>query len=65
MSLVTSGIREKSLVSLYTIVPRYTITISALGRGDVLTTPAAQDVKVGADNFDDSQVNPETLRRAK
>ena len=32
---------------------------------DVLTTPVAQDVKVGADNFDGSQVNPEMLRKAK
>ena len=39
--------------------------ISALGCEDMLTTPAAQDVKVGADNFDGSQVNPETLRKAK
>ena len=39
--------------------------ISALGCEDVLRTPAAQDVKVGADNFDGSQVNPETLRKAK
>ena len=39
--------------------------ISALGCKDVLTTPAAQDVKVGADNFDGSQVNPETLWKAK
>ena len=30
MSLVTSGIREKPLVSLYTIFPRYTITIPLL-----------------------------------
>ena len=28
--------------------------ISALGCEDVLTTPAAQDVKVGVDNFDGS-----------
>ena len=39
--------------------------ISALGCEDVLTTSAAQDVKVGADNFDGSQVNPETLRKTK
>ena len=39
--------------------------ISALGCEDVLTTSAAQDVKVGADNLDCSQVNPETLRKAK
>ena len=39
--------------------------ISALGCKDVLTTPAAQDVKVGADNFDGRQVNPETLPKAK
>ena len=32
---------------------------------DMLTTPAAQDVKVGADNFDGSQVNLEMLRNAK
>ena len=31
----------------------------------MLTTPAAQDVKVGADNFDGNQVNPETLRKAR
>ena len=43
----------------------YMAQISALGCKDVLTTPAAQDVKVGADNFDGSQVNPETLRKAK
>ena len=43
----------------------YMAQISALGCEDVLTTPAAQDVKVGADNFDGSQVNPETLRKAK
>ena len=39
--------------------------ISALGCEDVLTTPAAQDFKVGADNFDGSQVNPEMLRKVK
>ena len=39
--------------------------ISALGCEDVRTTPAAQDVKVGVDNFDGNQVNPETLRKAK
>ena len=39
--------------------------ISALGCEDMLTTSAAQDVKVGADNFDCSQVNPETLQKAK
>ena len=38
---------------------------AALGCEDVLTIPAAQDVKVGADNFDGSQVNPEMLRKAK
>ena len=30
MSLVTYGVREKPFVSLYTIVPRYTITIPKL-----------------------------------
>ena len=39
--------------------------ISALGCEDVLMTPTAQDVKVSADNFDGSQINPETLRRVK
>ena len=39
--------------------------ISALGYEDVLTTPAAQDVKVGAENFDGSQAHPEMLRKAK
>ena len=43
----------------------YMAQISALGCEDVLTTLAAQDVKVGADNFDGSQVDPETLRKAK
>ena len=43
----------------------YMAQISALGCEDVLTTPAAQDVKVVADNFDGSQVNTETLRKAK
>ena len=43
----------------------YMAQISALGCEDVLTTPAVQDVKVGADNFDGRQVNPETLRKAK
>ena len=43
----------------------YMAQMSALGCEDVLTTPAAQDVKVGADNFDGSQVNTETLRKAK
>ena len=43
----------------------YMAQISALGCEVVLTTPAAQDVKVGVDNFDGSQVNPETLRKAK
>ena len=43
----------------------YMAQISALGCEDVLTTPTAQDIKVGADNFDGSQVNPETLRKAK
>ena len=43
----------------------YMAQISALGCEDVLTTPAAQDVKVSADNFDGSQVNPETLRKTK
>ena len=31
----------------------------------MLTTPAAQGVKVGVDNFEGSQVNLETLRKAK
>ena len=31
----------------------------------MLTTTATQDVKVGADNFDGSQIHPETLRKAK
>ena len=39
--------------------------ISVLGCEDVLMTPAAQDVKVGAENFDGSQVHPEMLRKAK
>ena len=39
--------------------------ISALGCDDVLTTPATQDVKVGAENFDGSQVHLEMLRKAK
>ena len=39
--------------------------ISKLGCEDVLTTPISQDVKVGAENFDGSQVHPETLRKAK
>ena len=39
--------------------------ISVLGCEDVLTTPAALDVKVGAENFDGSQVHPETLRKDK
>ena len=43
----------------------YMAQISGLGCEDVLTTPAAQDVKVGADNFDGSQVNPEMLSKAK
>ena len=43
----------------------YIAQISALRCENVLTTPAAQDVKVGADNFDGSQANPETLREAK
>ena len=43
----------------------YMAQISALGCEDVLTTPAAQDVKVGAENFDGSQVHPETLRKAE
>ena len=32
----------------------YMVQISALGCEDVLMTPAAQDFKVGADNFDGS-----------
>ena len=43
----------------------YMAQISGLGCEDVLTTPAAQDVNVGADNFDGSQVNPEMLWKAK
>ena len=43
----------------------YMAQISALGCEDVLTTPTTQDVKVVADNFDGSQVNPETLGKAK
>ena len=43
----------------------YIAQISALECEDVLATPAAQDVKVGAGNFDGSQVHPETLRKAK
>ena len=43
----------------------YMAQISMLGIEDVLTTPAAQHVKVGVDNFDSSQVNSETLRKAK
>ena len=43
----------------------YMAQISALGCEDVLTSPAAQDVKVGAENFDGSQVYPEMLRKAK
>ena len=39
--------------------------ISALGCDDVLTIPATQDVKVGAENFDSSQVHLEMLRKAK
>ena len=31
----------------------------------MLTTPAAQDVKIGAETFDGSQVHPKTLRKAK
>ena len=41
----------------------YMAQISALGCEDMLTTPAAQDVKVGAKNFDGSQVHPGTLRK--
>ena len=33
--------------------------ISALRCEDVLTTPTAQDIKVGVNNFDGSQVNPD------
>ena len=43
----------------------YMAQISVLGCEDVLTTPAAQGVKVGAENFDGSQVHSETLRKAK
>ena len=43
----------------------YMAQIVALGCKDVLTTPAALDVKVGADIIDGSQVHPETLRKAK
>ena len=43
----------------------YMAQIYALGCEDVITTPAAQDVKVGAENFDGSQVHPEMLRKAK
>ena len=39
--------------------------ISALGFELVQTTPAARGIKVGAENFDGSQVHPETLRKAK
>ena len=38
--------------------------ISALEYEDVLTTPAAQDGKVGEEDYDGSQVHPETLRKA-
>ena len=41
----------------------YMAQISALGCEDVLTTPAAQDVKVSAKNFNFSQIHPETLRK--
>ena len=43
----------------------YTAQISPFECEDVLTTPAAQDVKVGAEIFDGSQVHPEMLRKAK
>ena len=43
----------------------YMAQISALGYKDVLTTPAAQIVKVGAENFDGSHVHRETLWKAK
>ena len=43
----------------------YMVQISALGGEDVLTTSAAQDIKVGAETFDGSQVHPEMLRKAK
>ena len=43
----------------------YMAQISALGCKYVLTTPAAQDVKVGAENFDGNQVHPKTLRKDK
>ena len=39
--------------------------ISAFECEDVLTTPATQDVKVGAENVDGSQVHPKTLWKAK
>ena len=43
----------------------YMAQISALGCEDVLTTPVAQDVKVGAEMFDGGQVHPEMLWKAK
>ena len=43
----------------------YMAQISALGCEDVVTIPAAQDVKVGAENFDGSHVHSERLRKAK
>ena len=39
--------------------------MSSLGCEDVLTTPAAQDLKVGTETFDGSQVHPKTLQKAK
>ena len=43
----------------------YVVQISTLGYENVLTTPATQDVKVGAENFDGSQAHPKMLRKAK
>ena len=43
----------------------YMAHIFALRCEDVPTIPAVQDVKVGARNFDGSQVHPETLQKVK
>ena len=43
----------------------YLAQISALGCEDVLTIPTEDDVGVEAENFDGSQVHPETLRKFK